>query len=90
MVTELGMVILLTITIVGIPFAIRRFIRWSLFAQACMLDDLPANAKNVKIFKGLTHGKLMTDEQFLNYLFHELAAQPLADPDTRSATNQTL
>ena len=42
MVTEIGMIILLTITVVGIPFAIHRFIRWSLFAEACMLDDLPA------------------------------------------------
>jgi ABC-type sugar transport system permease subunit len=37
------MVLLLTITVVGIPFAIHRFIRWSLFAQACMLEDLSAN-----------------------------------------------
>ena len=36
------MVLLLTITVVGIPFAIHRFIRWSLFAEACMLDDLSA------------------------------------------------
>jgi hypothetical protein len=42
MATELGMILLLTITVVGIPFAIHRFIRWSLFAEACMLDDLPA------------------------------------------------
>lgn len=42
MLTEFGMVLLLTITIVGIPFAIYRFIRWSLFAEACMLDDLSA------------------------------------------------
>ena len=42
MLTELGMVLLLTITVVGIPFAIHRFIRWSLFAEACMLDDLSA------------------------------------------------
>jgi hypothetical protein len=42
MLTELGMVLLLTITIVGIPFAIHRFTRWSLFAEACMLDDLSA------------------------------------------------
>jgi len=32
----------------------------------------------------------MTDDQFLDYLFKELASQPLAAPDTRSATNQTL
>ena len=42
MATELAMVLVLTITVVGIPFAIHRFIRWSLFAEACMLDDLPA------------------------------------------------
>jgi hypothetical protein len=42
MVTELGMVLLLTITVVGIPLAIHRFTRWSLFTQACMLHDLPA------------------------------------------------
>ena len=42
MATELGMVLLLTITVVGIPFAIHRFIRWSLFAQECMLHDLSA------------------------------------------------
>ena len=42
MLTELSMVLLLTITVVGIPFAIHRFIRWSLFAEACMLGDLSA------------------------------------------------
>ena len=42
MVTELGMVLLLTITVVGIPFAIHRFIRWSLFVEACMLGDMSA------------------------------------------------
>jgi hypothetical protein len=42
MATELAMVILLTITVVGIPIAIHRFVRWSLFAQACILGDLSA------------------------------------------------
>ena len=42
MVTELGTVFLLTITVVGIPFAIHRFTRWSLFAEACVLEDLSA------------------------------------------------
>jgi len=42
MATELAMVLVLTITVVGIPVAIHRFIRWSLFAEACMLDELPA------------------------------------------------
>jgi len=39
---ELGMVLLLTITVVGIPFAVHRFIRWSLYVQASMLEDLSA------------------------------------------------
>ncbi len=54
------------------------------------LDDLKAGDKNVKIFNGISHGKLMTDQQFLDYFFSEMASQPLAAPDTRSATNQTL
>jgi hypothetical protein len=42
MITELGTVLALTITVIGIPLAIHRFIRWSLYAQACMLDELSA------------------------------------------------
>ncbi len=42
MAIELGMVLVLTITVVGIPFAIHRFIRWSLYAEACVLHDLSA------------------------------------------------
>jgi hypothetical protein len=42
MAIELAMILLLTITVVGIPFAIHRFIRWSLFAEACMLENLSA------------------------------------------------
>jgi pimeloyl-ACP methyl ester carboxylesterase len=54
------------------------------------LDDLHATDKNVKTLNGVSHGKLVTDQQFLDYLFHELASQPMAAPDLRSATNQTL
>jgi hypothetical protein len=43
MLIEIGTVIVLTVTVIGIPFAIYRFIRWSLFAEACMLDDLSAS-----------------------------------------------
>ena len=42
LVRQLGSVILLTIVVVGIPFAIRRFVRWSLFAQASVSEDLDA------------------------------------------------
>jgi ABC-type sugar transport system permease subunit len=37
--TQYGVVLLLTLTVVGIPLALYRFIRWSLFVQACMLDE---------------------------------------------------
>jgi hypothetical protein len=30
--------------VVGVPFAIRRFVRWSLFAEACALEDRTAGA----------------------------------------------
>jgi hypothetical protein len=39
---QFGAAVLLTITVIGIPFAIRRFVRWSLFAQAAVLEELPA------------------------------------------------
>lgn len=34
--------VLLTITVVGLPFAIGRYVRWSLFAEACALEDRTA------------------------------------------------
>jgi hypothetical protein len=37
-VTQYGVVLLLTLTVVGIPVAIWRYIRWSIFAQACMIE----------------------------------------------------
>lgn len=36
---QYGVVLLLTLTVVGIPFALHRFIRWSLFVQACVLHE---------------------------------------------------
>lgn len=37
-VIQYAVVVLLALTVVGIPIAIHRFIRWSLFAQTCMLE----------------------------------------------------
>ena len=34
--------VLLTITVLGVPFAIGRYVRWSLFAEACALEDRTA------------------------------------------------
>jgi hypothetical protein len=39
---QLGAVALLTLTVVGVPFAIRRYVCWSLFAEACALEDRTA------------------------------------------------
>jgi hypothetical protein len=41
---QFAVAILLSITVVGVPFAIRRFVRWSLFAEACALEDRTAGA----------------------------------------------
>ncbi|MEI9999530.1 MAG: alpha/beta fold hydrolase [Verrucomicrobiota bacterium] len=57
---------------------------------ASALDDLHPAADHLKLLDGVTHGRLMIDPHFLDYLYGELAAEPLADPDTRSATGQTL
>jgi hypothetical protein len=43
LVRQVGSAILLTIVIVGIPLAIWRFIRWSLFAQVSMIEKRDAN-----------------------------------------------
>jgi ABC-type sugar transport system permease subunit len=48
-------VLLLTLTIVAIPLALHRFIRWSLFAQACVLDESrgpEALAKSSRLVRG--------------------------------------
>jgi hypothetical protein len=42
-VRQLVVVALLTLTVVGVPFAIRRYVRWSLFAEACALEDRTAS-----------------------------------------------
>jgi hypothetical protein len=48
-------VILLAITVVGLPFAITRYVRWSLFAEACALEDLSAGGslqRSAELVKG--------------------------------------
>jgi hypothetical protein len=52
---EYGVVLLLTLTIVGIPLALHRFIRWSLFVQACMLGERTGReslAKSSRLVRG--------------------------------------
>lgn len=44
---------------------------------ASALDDFHATPANVKLLNGVPHGKLMTDRQFLDYLYGELAPEPV-------------
>jgi pimeloyl-ACP methyl ester carboxylesterase len=53
------------------------------------LDDLHPASKNIKLLNNVTHGKLMTDQYFLDYLYGELSNEPMA-PDPRNAVGQTL
>ena len=57
---------------------------------ASALDDLHPAHDQIKLLNGVTHGKLMTDPHFLDYFYNELSAEPMAAPDPRSATGQTL
>ena len=54
-VIQFGSVVLLTVSVIGIPLAIYLYIRWSLFAQACVLEDLsaqPALRRSAKLVRG--------------------------------------
>ncbi|MCE0484192.1 MAG: alpha/beta fold hydrolase [Methylacidiphilales bacterium] len=44
---------------------------------ASVLDDLHPAPDRIKRFTGITHGKLVTDRQFLDYFCGELAAGPV-------------
>ena len=58
--------------------------------SASALDDLHPAADHLKLLKGITHGKLMTDPHFLDYFYHELSNEPTVPPRTSSASSQTL
>jgi len=57
--------------------------------RASAMDDLHPAPNQVKQLDGVTHGKLMTDPHFLDYIYSELSHEPMA-PDPRSAPGQTL
>ena len=55
------------------------------------MDDLHPDPENLKLLTGVTHGKLMTDPQFLNYFYGELAHEAVvkalpSDEDTPRRT----
>jgi hypothetical protein len=56
---------------------------------ASALDDLHPAPGQVKWLNGVSHGKLMTDPQFLDYFYGELSREPVVAPD-KSAVGQTL
>jgi pimeloyl-ACP methyl ester carboxylesterase len=58
--------------------------------SASALDDLHPAPGQIKLLNGVSHGKLMTDRNFLDYFYRELSKEPMAAPDPRNATGQTL
>jgi hypothetical protein len=53
---------------------------------ASVLDDLHATSANVKLIAEVTHGKLMTDHQFLDYFLGELSHEPVIGRQTQSVS----
>jgi hypothetical protein len=54
------------------------------------MDDLTPAPNNIKVMTGVSHGKLMTNPLFLQYIYTELSHEPVIAPDARSAPGQTL
>jgi predicted alpha/beta-hydrolase family hydrolase len=48
------------------------------------LDDLHATSTNVKLIEQVTHGKLMSDRQFLDYFCGELAREEVVKPQVKN------
>jgi hypothetical protein len=57
---------------------------------ASALDDLRPAPDHLKLLDRVTHGKLMTDPQFLDYFYGELSREPMATPGASSGPGQTL
>jgi hypothetical protein len=57
---------------------------------ASALDDLHAEPHQVQMLKGVTHGRLMIDDSFLDYFYNELSSEPMAAPNTKNSAGQTL
>ncbi len=49
---------------------------------ASVLDDLHPAPDNVKLLEGVTHGRLMLDDQFLDYIYRELSPEVMAGTRT--------
>jgi hypothetical protein len=45
--------------------------------SASVLDDLHPAPENLKELERVSHGKLMTDRLFLDYLYHQLSPEPM-------------
>jgi pimeloyl-ACP methyl ester carboxylesterase len=50
------------------------------------LDDLHGTPDGVKLLEGVSHGKLMSDPQFLTYFWKELSAEPLVSERAQLTT----
>jgi hypothetical protein len=55
-----------------------------------VLDDLHVTTDNVKLLTGVSHGKLMTDAQFLNYFYQQLAHESVVHIHTASSSTAPI
>jgi pimeloyl-ACP methyl ester carboxylesterase len=53
---------------------------------ASALDDLHPAADHIKLIHEVTHGKLMTDRQFLDYFYQELSTEPMVKERVEAET----
>lgn len=53
---------------------------------ASVLDDLRATPDNIKLLARVSHGKLMSDPQFLTYFWNELSREPVVGRQARTAS----
>ena len=52
------------------------------------LDDLHGTSDNVKLLEGVTHGKLLSDPQFLTYFWNELSSRALVPERPQFTTSE--
>ncbi|HEX4140608.1 MAG TPA: hypothetical protein VHY09_09695 [Candidatus Methylacidiphilales bacterium] len=58
--------------------------------SASALDDLHPASDHILLMHDVTHGRLMIDDQFLNYIYRELAHEPMGTPGRGNVSDGTL
>ena len=55
-----------------------------------VLDDLHPAPQNVKLLNRVTHGRLMIDDQFLDYLYHQLSRQTMVEHHVETTMTSSI